>query len=54
MLNTGCGKRTVVRYVAGRLGLHVVEFSCHDLMAPSERKMPAALANMFKMAYRYT
>nr|XP_010907043.1 peroxisome biogenesis protein 6 isoform X1 [Elaeis guineensis] len=50
----GCGKRTVVRYVAGRLGLHVVEFSCHDLMAPSERKMPAALANMFKMAYRYS
>lgn len=54
MLNIGCGKRTVVRYVAGHLGLHVVEFSCHDLMAPSERKMPAALANMFKMAHRYT
>lgn len=50
----GCGKRTIVRYVAGRLGLHVVEFSCHDLMSPSERKVSAALANMFKMAHRYS
>jgi len=48
----GCGKRTVVRYVAHRLGLHIVEFSCHDLMLSSERKASAALVNTFKAAHR--
>ncbi|XP_015969025.1 peroxisome biogenesis protein 6 [Arachis duranensis] len=48
----GCGKRTVVRYVARRLGLHVVEYNCHDLMA-SERKS-IALAQAFKTAQRYS
>ncbi|XXG74550.1 hypothetical protein AAC387_Pa07g3243 [Persea americana] len=51
---TGCGKRTVVRYVARRLGLHVVEYSCHDLMTSSERKTSAALASAFSMANRYS
>lgn len=50
----GCGKRTVVRYVARRLGLHVVEYSCHDLMTSSERKTSAALASAFSMANRYS
>ncbi|KAJ6845639.1 peroxisome biogenesis protein 6 [Iris pallida] len=50
----GCGKRTVVRYVAHCLGLHVVEYSCHDLMSSSERKASTALANTFKAAHRYT
>ncbi|KAJ0051898.1 hypothetical protein Pint_01035 [Pistacia integerrima] len=50
----GCGKRTVVRYVARRLGLHVVEYSCHSLMASSERKTSAALAQAFNTAQRYS
>ncbi|XP_020269386.1 peroxisome biogenesis protein 6, partial [Asparagus officinalis] len=50
---SGCGKRTVVRRVANRLGLHIVEFSCHDLMSSSERKASVALANTFKAAHRY-
>lgn len=51
---TGCGKRTVVRYIAGRFGMHVVEYSCHDLTASSERKAAAALTNAFKTALRYS
>ncbi|KAG7025568.1 Peroxisome biogenesis protein 6 [Cucurbita argyrosperma subsp. argyrosperma] len=50
----GCGKRTVIRYIAQRLGLHVVEFSCHDFMASSEKRASAALAQAFKMAQRYS
>jgi peroxin-6 len=46
----GCGKRTVVRYVARRLGLHVVEYNCHDLMG-SERTS-VALTQVFKTAQR--
>lgn len=49
---TGSGKRTVVRYVARRLGVHVVEVSCHDLMASSQRKTSVALVQAFKMAHR--
>ncbi|KAL1832909.1 hypothetical protein ACET3Z_002560 [Daucus carota] len=50
----GCGKRTVVKYVARRLGLHVVEYSCHTLMASSERKISDALAQAFLTARRYS
>ncbi|KAL3531437.1 hypothetical protein ACH5RR_010759 [Cinchona calisaya] len=50
----GCGKRTVVKYVAHQLGLHVVEYSCHNLLASSERKTSAALAQAFNTAYRYS
>ncbi|KAK4780599.1 hypothetical protein SAY87_016705 [Trapa incisa] len=49
----GCGKRTVVRHVAGQLGLHVVEVSCHNLVASSERKASTALTQSFDMAQRY-
>ncbi|KAI4349624.1 hypothetical protein L6164_010189 [Bauhinia variegata] len=49
----GCGKRTVVRYVAHRLGLHVVEYNCHDLML-SERDTAVALAQAFRTAQRYS
>ncbi|CDY18139.1 BnaC05g01620D [Brassica napus] len=49
----GCGKRTVVNYVARRLGLHVVEYSCHSLLASSERKTSTALAQTFNMARRF-
>uniref|UniRef100_A0A1J3DC79 Peroxisomal ATPase PEX6 n=1 Tax=Noccaea caerulescens TaxID=107243 RepID=A0A1J3DC79_NOCCA len=50
----GCGKRTVISYVARRLGLHVVEYSCHSLLASSERNTSTALAQTFNMARRYT
>lgn len=46
----GCGKRTVIRYVARRLGLHVVEYNCHDLLASD--KTSVALAQAFKTARR--
>ncbi|XP_024017711.1 peroxisome biogenesis protein 6, partial [Morus notabilis] len=49
-----CGKRTVISYVARRLGLHVVEYSCHNLMASSERKTSVALAQAFSTAQRYS
>ncbi|XP_028762312.1 peroxisome biogenesis protein 6 isoform X2 [Neltuma alba] len=49
----GCGKRTVVRYVARRLGLHVVEYNCHDLTV-SERNTSVALVQAFKTAQRYS
>ncbi|CAA6668577.1 unnamed protein product [Spirodela intermedia] len=48
-----CGKRTVVRYVAHCLGLHLVEYSCHDLMSASEKKASIALAHAFSTAQRY-
>ncbi|KAF3586186.1 hypothetical protein F2Q69_00025695 [Brassica cretica] len=38
---------------ARRLGLHVVENSCHSLLASSERKTSTALAQTFNMARRY-
>lgn len=50
----GCGKRTVVKYVANRLGLHVVEYSCHTLVATSERKTSTALAEAFRTARSYS
>ncbi|KAK1559426.1 hypothetical protein Q3G72_014366 [Acer saccharum] len=50
----GSGKTTVVRYVARRLGLHVVEYSCHNLMTSSERKTSVALTQAFRTAQRYS
>ncbi|KAL2556705.1 Peroxisome biogenesis protein 6 [Forsythia ovata] len=49
----GCGKRTVIKHVARKLGLHMVEYSCHNLLASSERKTSAALAEAFNTARRY-
>lgn len=54
MLFVGCGKRTVVRHVASQLGLHLVEVSCHTLVASSERKASTALVQAFDMAQRYS
>uniref|UniRef100_A0A2P2M9Y4 ATPase AAA-type core domain-containing protein n=1 Tax=Rhizophora mucronata TaxID=61149 RepID=A0A2P2M9Y4_RHIMU len=50
----GCGKRTVVRYIAHCLGLHIVEFSCHIFMASSDKKASVALAQAFLTAQRYS
>lgn len=52
MLGAGCGKRTVIRYVARRLGLHVVEYSCHNLTMSSEKKISVALAQTLNAAQR--
>lgn len=49
----GIGKRTVVRYVAHQLGLHLVEFDCRNLMESSDKKATvAALNQAFKAAQR--
>lgn len=50
----GSGKRTVIRYVARRLGLHVVEYSSHDFMTSSEKNASIALAEAFSAARRYS
>lgn len=50
----GAGKRTVIRHVAQRLGLHIVEYSCHNLMSSAERKTSVALAQVFNTAHRYS
>lgn len=52
VLAAGCGKRTVIRYIARRLGLHVVEYSCHNLVASSEKKMSISLAQTLNTAQR--
>lgn len=43
----------MIRYVARQLGLHVVEYSCHDFVTPSEKKTSVALAEAFNAARRY-
>ncbi|XP_022876583.1 peroxisome biogenesis protein 6 isoform X2 [Olea europaea var. sylvestris] len=50
---SGCGKRSVIKYVARKLGLHMVEYSCHNLLASSERKTSSAIAEAFSTARRY-
>ncbi|KAK4351689.1 hypothetical protein RND71_031002 [Anisodus tanguticus] len=50
--HTRCGKRTVVKFVARQLGLHVVEYNCQSIFANSDRKTSAALAETFSMARR--
>lgn len=51
--SAGCGKRTVVKFVARQLGLHVVEYNCQSIFANADRKTSAALAEAFSMAHRY-
>ncbi|CAM8928100.1 unnamed protein product [Rhodiola kirilowii] len=50
---SGCGKKTVVKHVGQRLGLHVVEFNCHNFMVASEKKVSSALTQAFDTAHRY-
>ncbi|XP_031499817.1 peroxisome biogenesis protein 6 isoform X3 [Nymphaea colorata] len=50
----GSGKRTVIRFVARSLGLHVLEYSCHDLMDASDREISQSLRNAFLTAQRYS
>ncbi|XP_021726479.1 peroxisome biogenesis protein 6-like isoform X2 [Chenopodium quinoa] len=50
----GSGKKTVVKYVARRLGLHVVEYSCNALMEGSEKKASSLLTQAFSTAHRYS
>lgn len=44
----------MIRYVARQLGLHVVEYSCHNFMTSSENKASVALAEAFDVASRYS
>ncbi|WCJ21387.1 Peroxisomal biogenesis factor 6 [Euphorbia peplus] len=50
----GCGKKTVLRYVSRRLGLHCVEFNCHNFMTSSDKMASVALAQAFNTAQRYS
>ncbi|KAK9733644.1 hypothetical protein RND81_04G081200 [Saponaria officinalis] len=50
----GSGKGTVVKYVSQRLGLHVVEYSCHTLMAASEKKSLSLLTEALSAAHSYS
>ncbi|CAN6454667.1 unnamed protein product [Victoria cruziana] len=50
----GSGKRTMIRYIARFLGLHVVEYSCHDLVEASERKISQSLRDAFLTVQRYS
>ncbi|XP_057837642.1 peroxisomal ATPase PEX6 isoform X1 [Cryptomeria japonica] len=50
---SGCGKRTIVRQVAKALGLHVVEYNCHDFLGASDRKTSVALGQAFSTAQGY-
>ncbi|KMT04629.1 hypothetical protein BVRB_8g182820 [Beta vulgaris subsp. vulgaris] len=50
----GSGKRTVVRYVARRLGLHVVEYSCNNLMEGSDKNMSSLLTQAFSTTHSYS
>lgn len=52
--SAGSGKRTVVRYIAHRLGLHVVEYSCHTVMGGSQKKASSILTQAFSTAQRYS
>ncbi|CAN6454665.1 unnamed protein product [Victoria cruziana] len=49
----GSGKRTMIRYIARFLGLHVVEYSCHDLVEASERKISQSLRDAFLTVQRF-
>lgn len=49
----GCGKRTVVKHAAKELGIHVVEYNCHELVGPSDGKTVDALIEAFDVARRY-
>ncbi|KAM7255147.1 hypothetical protein ACFE04_020388 [Oxalis oulophora] len=51
--SVGCGKRTVVKYVACQLGLHVVEYSCHSITR-FEKETSAALTEAFNTAKSYS
>ncbi|VFQ82114.1 unnamed protein product [Cuscuta campestris] len=50
----GIGKTTVVKFVARLLGLHLVEYNCHNLFASSEGKISAVLAQAFNTAQSYS
>ncbi|CAH9098755.1 unnamed protein product [Cuscuta epithymum] len=50
----GIGKTTIVKFVARQLGLHLVEYNCHNLFASSERKASSVLAEAFNVAQSYS
>ncbi|KAI8324891.1 AAA-domain-containing protein, partial [Martensiomyces pterosporus] len=52
--NPGTGKRHLVRAVADRLGVHLYELSCFDILADTEDKTAQVLQVYFQNASRYT
>ncbi|KAJ1947634.1 peroxisomal assembly protein [Kickxella alabastrina] len=54
MGNPGTGKRLLVHSAAERLGIHLYELSCYDILAESEDKTAQVLEVYFQNASRYT
>ncbi|KAJ2223033.1 peroxisomal assembly protein [Coemansia sp. RSA 485] len=52
--NPGTGKRHLVNQTAERLGIHVYELSCYEILAESEDKTAQILEVYFQNACRYT
>ncbi|KAJ1965749.1 peroxisomal assembly protein [Dipsacomyces acuminosporus] len=52
--NPGTGKRHLVRTVADRLGAHLYELSCYDVLSDTEDKTAQVLQVYFQNASRYT
>lgn len=48
----GCGKRILLRHAAGRLGLHVEEVNCYQLLAQSPGGLEEALQGVLELAAR--
>ncbi|KAG8760764.1 peroxisomal assembly protein [Serendipita sp. 396] len=48
--NRGTGKRTLARWVAQDLGLHVLEINCYDLVEDTDIKTEGALRARFEQA----
>eukprot|EP00850_Spirogloea_muscicola_P015062 SM000112S24004 [mRNA] locus=s112:310469:316356:+ [translate_table: standard] len=51
---TGAGKRGAARAAAAVLGLHVVEFNCHELLGSTDSQTAASIAAAFESAQRYS
>ncbi|KAI9501820.1 P-loop containing nucleoside triphosphate hydrolase protein, partial [Coemansia spiralis] len=52
--NPGTGKRHIVRSVADRLGVHIYELSCFDILSDTEDKTAQVLQMYFQNVGRYT
>lgn len=48
--NAGTGKRTLVRWVARSLGIHMIEFDCFDIVDDTEVKTEGILKARFEQA----
>ncbi|MCO5598679.1 hypothetical protein L7F22_052777 [Adiantum nelumboides] len=46
----GCGKRTIVRWVAQKTGVHIIELNCYDLIADTDARTEGILRARFEQA----